>query len=279
MTNIYINPRTTLGEIFQQDSAPVIREGESSQIQEEDFVRLVGTVRCHVTQAVNLSDVRPYLKLIACLIYTETLYPSSISYKVIQAMSSGLFRMLENPSHQTPAGVGKSSSLEVKYRFYTRTPCIPPSDIPKIGGSGCRSFNIMGSSHGTGFMEYRFSAKYYHLKIGEVSTIEDDYYTNVEEYLTDMKCKDVMDKIKAIRKQFNTFELSPYLGLLQYCHSGYQLGTKKTFPDGWLTSSLREDKKESKTGPTMSFFNRLFGCLLSSSDSGKRKHRSRNRVR
>nr|QRW41827.1 MAG: ORF3 [Stang virus] len=230
----------TLAEVAERKHDVRVHEGEGARVGEEEYARLVGNVTCHVTRAVELDNPGPYLKLIACLIFTESLYPSSVSYKVIQTFSTGLYQKLKAPNRSTPNSAGGSARISVEFKFYTRTPCIKTQDLRLIGGAATRCFSIIGNSGRCGFIEYQFTAVFRHLRSSEIGSVEKEYYICAENYLSDPKCNSVMERIIAIRKQFNTFRLSDYLGLLKYAHKGKQFGRHQSFPAGWLESSLDE---------------------------------------
>ncbi|QRW41822.1 MAG: ORF3 [Elisy virus] len=242
-----ISLSTTLGEAIANQHRIQVHEGEGSLVGDEEYVRLLGTVSCTLTKAVDLSDPNPYLKLISCLIFTESLYSSSVSYKVIQTLSTGLYKQLRDPEKATPGGMKGSSKISVCYKFYTRTPCIRPSDLRLVGGAAVRCFNVIGNADRCGFLEYKFEANYRHLRSNDVGRVEQEYHSCIEDHLSDLKCKEVMERISSIRKQFTQFRLSDYLSILNFSHKGRQLGRHQAFPDGWLTSSL-----EGTAGPSAS---------------------------
>lgn len=237
----------TLGEARARRAQVNVHEGEGALIGGEEFARMVGSISCTVTFAVELDNRSHFLKLISCLIFTESFYATSLSYKVIQTLATGLYKVLMNPPYATPKGSGGTQKIHVNYKFYTRTPCIRPVDLPKVGGKAIRNFSVVGNAQRCGFIEYNFSLTVHHLRANEVGRIEGDYYKNVEEHLSDLKCKTLMKRIAEIRKDFTQFRLADYLGLLNYSHKGRQLGKIQSFPDGWLESSLAGEPSQPKS--------------------------------
>lgn len=227
----------TLAQARANRQQPNVHEGEGAQVGEEQYVRMVGDLKCLIIRAVDIEDITPYLKLIACLIFTESFYASSMSYKVIQTLSTGLYNRLKNPKHSTPVNSGGSSKAYVEYKFYTRTPCLSPADLSKVGGSAARNFSVIGSSNRCGFIEYNFDLAIRYLRSSEIDKVENQYYVSVEENLSNLKCNEIMSKIADVRKQFSQFRLADYLGILNFKHKGRQLGKSQAFPPGWLDAS------------------------------------------